>query len=484
MVSWDVTVGGTSLDAIQAVDTTTESGGTLGTARVIAANTDANRSINYSRDARIEKNGSLEYEGPITKKPSIGTASGQIEFTVADKRYELSLIEAHRPFYQKDPGAIIRSAVNEQARIKSETTIHEGSDASPWTSTSPNAGLVGATEQRLQEMGSDVYAIGIPNGATGVYEATYTSVPSAAIPGDGQVVRLTTRLMANNQADVFAGELDLRDNAGNNYIWEFDRLDTNFREYEFSGQDAKTESQIDPGGKSTTDGTLTYRFKAKGAMPENRAIAIDYATALPYTVSGRSSSISTAAVEDVGATINRRHDESVLEVIEAYSTEYGYTSWIDQNDVLHFEPAGGENAPRSIDQSSTPVVDTEFDRDSDRIKNKVTVQGSGGVQVTAVDNSSVQFYGLSVREDQIVDDNIQTEAEARRRAEGFLEDNAWTDVAFSFTIADSAYSDVRVGQAITITWPPEGISTSTWTVSSVDVEQGGLVTIGVTGASD
>jgi hypothetical protein len=484
MVSWDVIVGGTSLDAVQAVDTTSESGGTLGTARVVVANTDANRSIDYSQDARIEKNGSLEYEGPITKKPSIGSASGQIEFTAADKRYELSLIEAHRPFYQKDPGEIIRSTVNEKATIKSDTTIHEGSDASPWSATSPNAGLVGATEQRLQEMGTDVYAIGIPNGATGVYEATYAGVPSAAIPGDGQVVRLSTRLMANNQADVFEGEIDLRDNAGNNFIWQFGRLDTNFRDYEFSGQDAVTESYVAPGSESTQNGTLTYRFKAKGSMPENRAIAIDYATALPYTVQSRNASVSTSGVENVGTTINRRHDESVMAVIGAYATEYGYTSWVDEYDVLHFEPAGGQNAPRSIDQSTTPVVDTEFDRDSDRIKNKVTVQGDGGVQVTAVDSSSVQFYGLSVREDQIVDNSIQTEAEARKRAEGFLEDKAWSDVAFSFTIADSAYSNVRVGQAISISWPPENITASTWTISSVDVEQGGLVTIGVTGASD
>jgi hypothetical protein len=483
MVSWDVTVNGTSVDALQAVDTSNEAGGTLGTARVIAANTDANRNIDYSTDAVITKDGSVEYEGPITKKPSVGSASGQIEFTVADKRYELSLIEAHRPFYQKDPGAIIRSAVNEQARIKSPTTIHEGSQSSPWNASSPNAGLVGASEQRLQEMGNDVYAIGIPNGATGVYDATYTGVPTAAIPGDGQVVRVSTRLMANNQADVFTGELDLRDNAGNNYIWEFPRLDTNFREYEFSAEDAETTSQIDPGGRTTTNGTLTYRFKAKGAMPENRAIAIDYATILPYTVSPRSSSIDTGGVEDVGESVTRRHDESVLEVVDAYATEYGYTSWVDKDDVLHFEPAGGENAPQSIDQN-TPVVGTEFERDSDRITNKVTVQGSGGVQVTAVDNSSVQYYGLSVREDQLVDDNIQTEAEARRRAEGYLEDNAWADVAFSFTIADSTYSNVRVGQAISIRWPPEGVSPSTWDVTSVTVEDSGMVTVGVSGASD
>jgi hypothetical protein len=482
MVSWDVQVGGTSLDGIQEVDTGSQSGGTLGEARVVCANTAANRAVDYADEATIYKNGTVEYQGPVTKKPSTGTQNGRLEFTVSEKRYELSLIEAHRPFYRKDPGEIIRSAVNYQARIQQPVRVHEGSDASGWTSTSPESGLVGATEQRLQEYGSDVFAIGIPNAASGTYEATYTDVPSAAIPGDGQVVRVTTRIMANNKADVFEGELDLRDNAGNNYIWQFPRLDTNFREYTFSAEDAKPESEL--GTRSTTDGSLTYRFRAKGRMPENRAIAIDHANILPYTLSSRSAALSTAGVEDVGDTITRRHDESVLEVIEKYADEYGYTSWADLNDVLHFEPAGGENAPEAIDFSTTPVLDAEFDRDSDRIVNKVTVQGNDGVQVTAVDNSSIQFYGVSEREDQIVDEQIQTEREAQRRAEGFLDDNAWADIAHKYTIADPAYSQVRVGQAITISWPPEDISSSVWEVSSVKQNEGGTVEIGVTGASD
>lgn len=483
-MAWDVTVGGVSVDALQEVDTSSEDGGTLGTARVVAANTQANRDIDYSATATITRDGSVEYEGPITKKPSLGRSNGRIEFTVADKRYPLSLIEAHRPFYRKDPGAIIRGAVQEKARIKSPVRVHNGDDPTNWSATTPEAGLVGAQEQRLHEYGSDVFAVGIPNAASGVYEATYSAVPSAAIPGDGQVVRLTTRIMANNQADVFEGEVDLRDNAGNNYIWRFERLDTNFREYTFSAEDAVTESYLDPGNESSTNGTLTYRFKAKGKMPENRAIAIDHAEVLPYTTQSRSTNLSVAAVEDVGQVVTRRHDENILEIITDYAQEYGYTSWVDLNDVLHFEPAGGEGAPRSIDYSSTPVMEASFDRDADRITNKVTVQGSGGIQVTAVDSSSVEFYGVSEREDQIVDETIQSEAEARRRAEGFLADNAWNDIAHSYRIADASYSAVRVGQAITISWPPEDISTSTWTVTSVNQEDGGLVEIGVTGASD
>lgn len=484
MVSWDVQIGGISVDALQTVDVRQKEGGTLGRARCQAANTQANRNVDYSQEAIVYREGVEQFRGPVTKKPSLGQQNGRIEFTIHDKRFELSLIEAHRPFYQEDPGEIIRRAVTEKATIKSPVRVHEGSSATSWTATTPESGLVGADDQRLQEYGSDVFAVGIPNGASGVYEAQYTAVPSAAIPGDGQVVRLTTRLMANNQADAFEGEVDLRDNAGNNYIWKFERLDTNFREYQFSGQDAVTESYLAPGDENTNNGTLVYRFNAKGQMPENRAIAIDHCDILPYTTQTRGSSVSVAEVQNVGDTINRRHDESVLEIVKKYSTEYGYTSWVDENEVLHFEPAGGTGAPVSITQASTPVVEADFDKDSTDIKNKVTVQGSGGVQVTAVDSSSVQFYGLSEREDQIVDEQIQTEQEAANRAEGFLEDEAWDDQAITFTIADRDFTGVQVGQAITIDWPAEDVLAETFAVSGVNQREGGLVDVSVTGASN
>lgn len=484
MVSWDIEIGGVSVDSLQSVDLRQRKGGTLGRARCQAANTQANRSVDYSQEAVVYRDGDEQFRGPVTKKPSLGTQNGRIEFTIHDKRFELSLIEAHRPFYQEDPGNIIRRSVQEQATIKSPVRVHEGSSAADWSATTPESGLVGAADQRLHEYGNDVFAVGIPNGASGTFEAKYTAVPSNAIPGDGQVVSLTTRLMANNQADVFEGEVDLRDNAGNNYIWEFPTLDTNFREYEFKGQDAVTTSYLDEGNENSDDGTLVYRFKAKGQMPENRAIAIDHAEILPYTVKDRSSSVAVDGVENVGATINRRHDESVLEIVKKYSTEYGFSSWVDEDEVLHFEPAGGTGAPVNISQSSTPVVEANFDRDSTDIKNKVTVQGSDGVQVTAVDSSSVQFYGLSEREDQIVDEQIQTQREAKNRAEGFLEDEAWTDQAITFTVADSQFVDVNIGQAITIDWPAEDINAEVFTVSDVKQQEGGLVDVSVTGASN
>jgi len=472
------------VDALQTVDFGKETGGTLGSARFQAGNTLQNRNVDYSQEAVVYRNGQEQFRGPVTKKPTLGRHNGRIEFTVKDGRYALSLFEAHRPFYRTDPGEIIRRAVTEQADIKSPVRVHNGDQAGNWSATTPESGLVGAQQRQLQEYGSDLFAVGLPSGASGVFDAEYSPVPSAAIPGDGQVVRLKTRIMANNQADVFEGEVDLRDNAGNNYIWQFERLDTNFREYEFSGQEAVTESYLDPGNEHTDDGTLVYRFKAKGRMPENRAIAIDHADILPYEVSSRNASVSVGQVENVGDTINRRHDESVLELVTKYSSEYGFDSWVDENEVLHFEPAGGSGAPVSISQSSTPVVESEFDRDSSDIKNKVTVQGAGGVQVTARDASSVQFYGLSEREDQIVDEQIQSEREARNRAEGFLEDEGWSDQAITFSVADSQFTQVRVGQAITIDWPAEDVNAEVFTVSGVEQQDGGLVEVSVTGASD
>lgn len=487
MTTWDVQIGGVSVDALQEVETGSEDDGTLGTARCIAANTQANRNIDYSQAADVYRDGSLEYEGFVTKKPSKGSTSERLEFTVADQRVELRYIEAHRPFYDMDPGAILREGINQTATVKQPVTVHEGSSTTDWSSDTPEFGLVGAQAQQLQDRGSDVLALGFPEGSSGTYEAIYSGVPSAAIPGDGQIIRLTTRLLANSFGDQFSVEVELNDNAGNTYVWPIDRVDSNFRTYSFPAENAQTTSTFDGASVHGVNGTLVYRVNLKGQLSENRAIALDFADVLPFALSSRSPAVTPSAVEDVGTSITRRFDENLMEMLATLGEEFGHTSWVDDSAVLHFEPAGSTSAPVNISHSSTPVFRTSFDRDSDQIVNRVTVQGgedaSGDrILVTASDSASIEFYGLAPREQQIVDENLQTQADARRKAEGFLADHAWDDVAISFRIADRAYADVRVGQSITVTWPPEDLTAQTFTVSSMEQHGDGSVTIGMTGS--
>ena len=485
-MTWNVEIGGVSVDALQDVETGDDDDGTLGTARITAANTSANRGVDYSQEASVYRHGELVYEGPVTKKPSLGQSNERIEFTVADKRAELKYIETHRPYYQMDPGDIVREAVQQASRIKSPVEVFSGSSASGWSANTPEFGTVGAQDEQLQDRGSDILALGFPTGSSGTYQAVYSGVPSSAIPGSGQIVRLTTRVLANSRGGQFEGEVELNDNGGNTYVWRFPRLSTEWDTYSFSAEDAQPTSTFSGESIHGEPGTLVYRFRLKGSLGDNRAIALDYADVLPFTLSSREASVEVGEVQDVGTVISRRFDQNVMEMLADLGEEFGYTSFVDPDDVLHFEPAGSQSSPLNISYDSTPVFEVEVDRDADKVVNKVTVQGGedsrgNPIQVTASDSASIQFYGLSEREEQIVDENLQTERDARRKAEGFLADNAWDDQAVSFRVADGAYRDVRVGQSIGVHWPPDDLQNEQFTVSGKEQHQDGSVTLDMTG---
>jgi hypothetical protein len=326
--------------------------------------------------------------------------------------------------------------------------------------------------------------MGLPDGSTGVYEARYTGVPSEAAPAEGGLLRLLTRVMGNNAGNVMRLEVELTTTDGTVYVWSPDLPRSGFEELRLPPEEAQPTSTFSGVSAGGSPGTLTYRVRIKGGLPENRAIAIDYAEVVPFTTSQAGTDLTVQNVEDVGDTVTRRHDAPILDVMRQYEQEYGYTSFLEEPNKLHFEPSGDEQAPVAIDYDTTPVVEASVDRDAEDIVNKVTVVGAGETQITAVDQSSVSFYGVAPREDQVVDKSLQTESEVQNRATGILEDKAWDDVAITYRVADPAFRDVRVGQAIQITWPPENITQSTWIVSSVTREEGGLVEVGVSGASE
>lgn len=473
MSNWAVTVGGRDIEAVHEVEPNQTDDGKLGTVLVAAGNTPQNRQVASGEDAVVQRNGETLFEGKVTKAPTAGSLQKQLEFQFSDDRVVLRYVEIHRPFYQMDTGEIIREAVEEQAEARSPRRVHEGSDTADWETDIPVFDLLGSDDKRLHEYGSDCLFAGWPAGSSGTYSLTYSGVPSGAIPGDGQILRFNTRMLVNNLGDQIEAEVDLRDNAGNNYIWSPDRLDTTFSEYTFNAEDAVPEADI--GSRTTTDGTLQYRFRLKGALPEPRAVAIDHAETLPFVLTSRDNDITTNNVATTGRTITRRFDENVMQMLKTLGAEDGFDSWIDESDDLHYEPGGSRTAAYAI-TDSTPVTDYSYDRDYNRIRNKVTVQGAGDIQVTAVDKASIDFYGLSERETQIVDREIQTEAEADTRARQYLDDNAWHDTAVTFEVADSRYANVSVGEAMRVQWSPENTDTILL-VTEVSVNSRGYVTL-------
>lgn len=487
MVSWDVTIGGQTITDIFEVNYDGGESAKLGTATVVCANNDSNRSVQSGDEVTIKKNGSIDFTGYVSGKPTkAGARSVELEIECIDKRSELKYQQVNRVFYQKNTGEIIRNAINDTLEAyateseKNGNYIFKGESTNNWSSDIPKFSLGEIASTNLADVGGDFLFLGWPEGSgkdKDNYEATYTAVPSNCIPGDGKVDTFYTRLNVNNDGELFSVEVDLRDNFGNNYIWPIELQGSRFQRIELKAEDAVTEASI--GTKLLTDGALEYRFKIDGSIPEARAAAIDFASTVPFGTSSRSTQISPSGVEDTDNVITRRVDRSIFEMIKEFSTEDGYVSYVDENDILYYEQGGQQVANLSIDYNTTPVVSAEFNRDYENIINKVTVQGDDDIRVTLEDSASIDFYGISAREEPLVDKQIQTRSEAVRRGKGFLKRNAWDDSAFTFEIGDSNYQSLQIGDDIPVTWPPEDIS-GTYTVTNVETDYHGIVTVELT----
>jgi len=482
MVTWEVLVEGTAVDALVDVKPKGSDEGNLARAQVVCGNTPANRAIQSADEVLINKNGTEEFDGSVVKKPTTGDKGDFLELVVADERAELFYEEVHRPFYDMDTGTLVEEAILQRAQTLNSVTVHAGDESgSEWDSDVPVFEKCGFTSKRYRDRGTDLIFCGWREGASGEYSVTYDSVPAAAIPGEGQISRLKTRLLANNTGDQIKGELELTDNAGKTYVWTLPRLNSNFETFNLRAEDATTSASI--GSVNGSPGTLEYRFALGGELSEPRAVLIDYAETLPFSLESRNTSLTATGVQTTGRTINRRYDATIMELLNELSEEDGFTSYVEEDD-LKYEPSGQTVAPKSIDfDGGTPVVDYSVERDYDRIVNKLTVQGSGDIQVTVQDNASIEFYGLSPREEQLVDKEIQTSGEAQQRGEQILDSEAWHESALSFSVADSTFSDVRVGEAIQITWPPDDVD-GEFIVSGKEIDNRGIVTLTATGSTE
>lgn len=474
MVSYDVTIDGTQVENLFEVKSGRSETKQVGTATIVASNTATNRSFNAGAEVIVKKNGSTEFKGVLMEDPSEGRDDPKITLKAWSKKAELKFETVNRTFYDKDTGEIIRSAINEEAYDLNEEDLHRGSSTSGWSSETPVFETANISSQELQERGYDLIFCGWREGASGEYAVTY-NVDGSDLTGDGQLLQLVTRVLVADQGGQFTLDIELRDNFGNQYLWDdLTTRSSDFNVYELQAEDA------DPNGQLTSDATLEYRFDIKGDLPEPRAAAIDYAAATFYATSNRGADVSSTDVQDTGNSIVRRFDGNILSLLTKLETEDDYISWVDDDDVLHYAAAGDKTSTKEIDYDTTPVTKAKFNRDYSRIKNKVTVQGSGNIQVVLRDDASIKFYGVSARHEPLTDPDIESRDDAINRGRGFLKKNAWDDTAMEFEIADSSFAEVQVGEAMQVTWPPENIN-SEFVVTDVEPGDRGFVKLTVSG---
>jgi hypothetical protein len=484
MVNWDITVGGVTLNQIFDVQYDNGESKKLGEATIVCGNNINNRSVESGDEVEIVKNGETDFKGYVTGKPTkAGATKTEIEIKVVDKRAELKYQQVNRVFYQEDTGDIIRKVLDEKLvpyTLDSENYgnfIHKGESKDNGSTDIPKFSLAEIVSVSLEEVGNGFLFFGWPAGSSNSpYHITVDNLPDRTIPGDGKLDTFYTRMVLNNKGDMFTVEIDLRDEFGNNYIWNPELPESEFKTYELKAEEAVSESSI--GEKVTTDGTLQYRFNIDGSVPDSRGLGIDFSSTIPFSTTSRETDLSPAGVQQSGNVITRRIERSAFEMIKEFSTEDEFIFYVDMNDILYYEPPG-QNEGLDIDYNNTTVVDASFDRDYKDITNRVTVQGDEDIRVTVEDSSSVNFYGISSREEPIIDKAIQTEKEAKRRGEGYLKENAWDDEALEFVIANSDYQTLSLGDNVYVNWPPESI-TGTYTVSNVETNKEGLVTINLT----
>jgi hypothetical protein len=474
-MSFTITVGGSPVDGLLDVNYNGVGTAELGQAEIEVKNNSFNRTFTYGDEVVIKRDGDTVWTGYLEKYPPSGDRNIRLNLTARDKREELQYVEVHRPFYDIDSGTAVQKMVDEKVQPQSPVLVHTGDTLTDWTADIPIFELADLPSQDLNKYGTNLLFAYWEADNTGEYTATFDAVPTNAAD-DGRILWLETGFLVNNRGNFFELELELRDHAGNNYVWTVPVPDG--QEYVETKLPAEAAN---PDGDLTTNGTLEYRFTIGGGLPEARAGVIDYARTRPFSTTPRDAGVSTADVTDTGRDIVRRIDATVFESVAQLATEDGAVSYVDADDDLHYEPSGDVDAPESITHSGTRVTHVDADKDATDIVNKVTVQGAGDLQVTLQDSGSIQFYGVSERSEPLVNKEIQQAGELRDYGEGYLDENAWSDTAVTFTIADAAYKNVVVGQRITVAWPPLDLS-GEFSVSETETDTVGKVTVGITGS--
>lgn len=477
------------------------------------------------------------------KPSKAGSRSVELEIECYDKRIELRNEQVKRPFYQRDTGEIIRRVVNYRADKLEETVLTRGDnmntgsgtgDLRNWNGDFDVIELGRIPSQTLYERGNDFVFCGLRENigrfvsedkADPYFTATYSGISPSDLPNDDPDVsapagfeKLETRFALHAQGDLFKMEVHLRDHytpeynenspwydpvsgemqTGRDYFWEIDlsQSSNGFSTHELRTEEAKPTSSLNDRADrqiwSRENGVLEYAIELQGSLPEPRALGIDYALVVPFRENSRRATdtsdgteLDPSGVQNTDRFITRRFDRDIFQLIDDLSTEDGYFAYADSSDVLHYVPRGTNSSPKRINydtqdgHSPTRVIDATFNRDFDTITNRVVVQGAEGIRVPVEDSDSIDYYGICPREQPIIDRGIQTESEARDRANGYLDSHAWDEVAFEFDIADKSYQRVRIGDRMIVDWPSENIS-GYYTVSKKETNRNGIVTLGLT----
>lgn len=455
MVSVDI--GGYSPALVLDYEIGAEAGDELDYCEVTVPNDSATRSAAApSTSITLSESGVDTFVGEVSGRPS--PQDDRLVINGLGKRRGLLHREAHQVLYDVRSSEAVKTLATEQAKALPKTPIHVGSDLTDWSFSAPVSQLYSGARAGLYDWGTDLVFVGARSGYAKPLTATYGNVTDRAIE-DG-IFELDTRLLINDAGNIFDLEVELVTPGGTTYVWEPEIPTTGFHTYRLKAEDATTDGQV------SESGTLQYRFVPSGQLAQNTGIWIDSAHTIPFRRGAAPNAPSTGGVQQTDRRVTRRIDGPVAAVLSDLATEDQFDWWIESDD-LHYQPDRGVERGLSID-TSTPVIETDVDRDFESIRNEVTVIGAGDIEATVRDQSSIQFYGERITL-QETDRTLQSEVEARARAEGILADRAFDDTLATFVIGDRSYRQLTAGQRVNVDWPRQDLS-GTFEVDTLTID--------------
>lgn len=477
MVTPTVTIDGTEVNDISDVTYGTTKGGDIGSATIEVGNTTTNRALaKPASEVKIIEDGSTVWSGEVTSNPSNASRSNlTLSIEAETKAGQLEYAKIRRPLIEKTSSEMIQDAVDFEAdpQLRNDL-VSTGENPANWSGTFDVIRLVDSETTPPEQGTNSIYAQ-LNSGTDDDRYIELDSIPSSATVGR-RLEQIEARLIVNNSGSPFKPRIIFVDDDGIQYTFDIPALQGGaFETHEFAVEDADIKHDADyPTG--------TFRIKADltGELKTDRAFAIDYIEITTFRVTERGLDLTT----DIGPTEGkgtRRPKASVLEFAKTLSNEDGATLTVTPDDVLTYTTTDTTFASADINETEDDDI-SGFSVDRDYgVKNRVTIQGKGDLQASFEDPSSVQFYNESVaKEEPINDDSIRTREQARKRARGFLRENAWEDGAISATVVPGRFADVTPGELMSIDWPTESIS-GTFIVTSVSREPNGLLTLNFSG---
>jgi len=484
MPNRQVDVDGTTASKVIDVDYSKPVGDKIGTATISVGNTQTNRNL-FTSGAEVtikvedpDNPGTYtdEWVGEVIGKPSNASKRNlTLEVDAESKAAQAEFGKVNRPFIEKTNSEIVTQMVSKVADPeRKETFITKAEATADWSHNVRDFELMDSISDVVRTGGNALY-FGIRPGASGTIYAEYTGGPTIS---GRSLDRLDTGLLIADKGGNFVGKCILVDGDGIQYEWELELTGrAENKQYKLPVEDAEIKTTAD-----YANGTIRWELITEGNVPDERAFMIDSAKAV--TVSLRTRSIDlTTDVEATSFTSTRRLNGSMLEMATRLAEEEGYDVFVDSTGTLNFKQSGGTKSSLSIDETDSTLncVNVAVDRDFSKIRNQVTIQGKDDLRVAYESTQSISFYNEKAPKEEPIDDEaIRTEEQARRRARGFLEENAFDDGAISFTIGNPDFRDITPGEAISVTWPSEDLD-GEYVVNSVDATAEGFTVINLSG---